>query len=258
MLCVFCAARTPAPLRAWEQLKLTSAQGNEENAVELLFDARITPRVLDESWGHAGGRDGTDNIDSDFTKAGYAPTEIAVVTKNERVISHLPLTNGRSDEIRRLARLRRITLSGRSLFMVTVDYSEAAGSFSGDAVEFYEVKNDKLSRLETTLPDGTQKRGLSLMNSLKSGWKLSPDENNPSEIREIQTLFVGDEGKPAELSGDFENVLTRVTLKNERWVRYEKHVCPPAFFDIEDPDEAFHSKFFNKARVESPVGDQNQ
>jgi hypothetical protein len=225
---LFLLTATPLPLAAGE--------GDERNRVELRFDARLTPEVVAQSW-HKPSVDGSDNIDSDWSVSGYTPTQITVIGPSGRVVSQLPLVQGRAHETRRLARLQRVVLADHPIFVVTVDYSEPVGSFSGDAVFFYEVKNSQLHLLATTLPDGSQRRALTAMNALKSAWRFSPSEQNPRDILAAETLPV---------SGGFENVFTRVTFADGHWVRHEKHVSPPLLFEFENGPAALERKFFDE------------
>lgn len=227
-------------LRRGEAIKLTAAEGTPGYAVALAFDVRITPTEVQTKW-HGVSVDGSDNIDSDWSVKGYTATEIAVLDKDGSMVSLTPLPHGRGHETRRLARMQRFTLAGRPALMVTVDYSEPLGAYSGDAIFLYEIYANRLRYVSTTLPDGTQHHAISLMSSQKSGYRFMPDEKAPTEILTIETLDL-----PRMFAGT-ENVFTRISFDTakQKWVRRERHVTPPLFIDLRHTDAEFERKNFD-------------
>ena len=224
--------------RRGETLALTAQEGTPGNSVALLFDERVTPQVVKEQW-HGVSVDGSDNIDSDWTVKGYASTEIVMLDSKGTMLSATPLPHGRPHETRRLARIERVTVAGQSLLMVTVDYSEPLGSYSGDAVFFYQIRNNTLRFVATVLSDGTTRRAFSQMNSAKSGWRLFPSAAHATDILGIESVDI------LSHHGGTENVFTRVSFENSHWVRHEKHVSPPLFETLAHTDREFERKNFD-------------
>ncbi len=199
-------------------IALTREEGEPSSYVTLAFDPRLTPEILAQSW-HKPSVDGSDNIDSDWTALGYAASSIALFAFDGRVVSHHAFPEGRAHETRRLGKIARVQLGGRGLFMLSVDYSEARGRFSGDAVFFYEVKYNRLYRVSTTLPDGSSRQTLTVMNAADSAWRFAPSDAQATELLSVESI-----SDPVA-----ENIFTRVSLQDGHWVRHEKHAPPRTF-----------------------------
>lgn len=146
-----------------------SLQANGINGMlELLQDARLTPKLIEQMWG-TGGVD----IDDDPTLAMFrndAPlnAELRLVSTDGKLVQREPIE-------RPLVRLKEIHLYGDGPinYQVTVDYSAGFGSYSGPITSFVEVRKGHFNWIEASGETGKLEK-IALMESLKTTWKQVP------------------------------------------------------------------------------------
>ena len=161
-----------APYKTTAKLPLSQASNGVDGYLELRQDTRLTPKLIGLLWGT-----GDVNVDDDPELAAFKSKpprngEIQVVDRAGKILDVKKLE-------RPLAKLRTAQLYGdaKLTYLLTVDYSAGFGSYSGPTTSLVEVNSGHLRWIESTELRTGKTGEISLMDSLKTTWKLvdAPD-----------------------------------------------------------------------------------
>ena len=156
-----------APYKTTAKLPLSQASNGVDGYLELRQDARLTPKLIDLMWGT-----GDVNVDNDPQLGAFKSNpprsgEIDVVDRAGRILDVKKLE-------RPLAKLRVAQLysDAKLTYLLTVDYSAGFGSYNGPMTSLVEVNSGHFRWIESTELRTGKTGQISLMDSLKTTWKL--------------------------------------------------------------------------------------
>jgi len=206
------------------KLPLTKASNGIDGYLRVRQDARLTPKLRDLLWG-AGGT----NIDDDprlaiFKQEPPRSAVIQVVDRAGKVLQAKTLE-------RPLAKLQTVRLYGDSklTYLLTVDYSAGFGSYSGPITSLWEVRSGQMARVEATDAKKGSTGEISLMESLKTTWKLVDLPSGKGK----QILFAQCRPDWDSLNDDpnFTTTYARFYFDGTKWLVVEKTVKEFSEFD---------------------------
>jgi hypothetical protein len=160
------------------RVPLTQAANGVEGELQLLKDERITAALAKQTWNTGGLDVDPDDYLASFKTSPPRQAMIRVVDRDGKVLD--------SEELERpLARIGTAQLyrDARVTFLLTVDYSAGFGSYSGPITSFLDVTGGRLHWVEDIDVSGKRSK-ISVMDSLKTGWRIVNAPNGGKEILE--------------------------------------------------------------------------
>ena len=222
-------AQSPPQYKTTARLPLSRASSGIDGYLELLQDVRLTPKLTGFLWGT-----GDINIDDDSKLAAFKskPPHNGAIQLVDRTGKVLEVKNLE----RPLARFRSAQLYGdaKLTYLLTVDYSAGFGSYSGPITSLVEVKNGHLRWLQSTEP-GTGKTGeISLMESLKTTWRLVAAPRGKG--KQILLAQCRPDLSSVKDDPDFTTQYTRFNFDGSKWLAKARTVKGFSEFDQGFPE----------------------
>jgi len=169
-------------LKVKTAIQLTAATDGFDGTLELLEDARLTPKLENTLWQTGGPGLALDSDDPLLKKLTVPPLEHAL----------LRLTDGQQNVIgemaleRELARTQIASLhAGFRTILVTTDLSSGFGSYSGPLTQLLDLSRKKLEIATATDLQTRATEPIHLANTLKTAWHFSPVPGSRSPQRDI-------------------------------------------------------------------------
>jgi hypothetical protein len=207
------------------QLPLALAEDHIEGRIQILEDARLTPALLEKLWGMG-------DIDFDEDPQLIAFKAEPLRNAEVRLTTRAGTTTGAIKLERPLARLKSTQLYATPdrTFLITVDYSAGFGSYNGPITLLLEVRNGRLEWLKATEQTTGKKYQITLMQSLKTVWKIVPSTR--AEGKEIllascrpdwdSPTFKHINPSVKSTDRDFWLIYTRYFFNGTNWVEVER------------------------------------
>ena len=207
------------------RIPLSQTSSGVNGYLEVRQDSRLTPKLSSLLWGT-----GDINFDDDpaletFKSEPPHNAVIRIVDQTGKVLETKKLE-------RPLAKLRTAQLyaDSRLTFLLTVDYFAGFGSYSGPTTSLVEVKGGHLRWVESTDAKTGKTGEISLMESLKTTWKLvdAPDGKGKqillAQCRPTWSASLTDDP-------DFRTTYARFYFDGARWLVAERTVKGLSEFD---------------------------
>ena len=213
-----------APYKTTVRLPLSQASSGFDGYLELRQDVRLTPRLIGLLWGT-----GDVNIEDDPELAAFKSDPLRngilqVVDQGGKVLEVEKLE-------RPLAKLQVTQLYGdaRLTYLLTVDYSAGFGSYSGPITRLVEMRGGRLLWVESTEPTTGKTGEISLMESLKTTWKLvdAPDGKG----RQILLAQCRPDWSSVKDDPGFTTTYARLYFDGTKWLTKERTVKGLSEFD---------------------------
>lgn len=207
------------------RLPLSQRSNGVDGYLEMLQDARLTPRLSGILWGT-----GDINIDDDpelalFKSQPPVNAVIQIVDRNGKVRQTKELE-------RPLAKLRPVKLYGDSklTYLLTVDYSAGFGSYSGPITNLVEVSGGHMQWVKSTMVETGKTGEISLMESLKTTWKIvdAPDGRGKQILL---ALCRPNWSASVNEDQDFRTSYARFFFNGAKWLVVERTVKGLSEFD---------------------------
>jgi hypothetical protein len=222
-------AQAPPQYKITARLPLSQASSGIDGYLELRQDARLTPELIGLLWGT-----GDINIDDDPKLAAFKNDPlhngaIQVVDRAGKVLEVKTLE-------RPLAKLRTAQLYGdaKLTYLLTVDYSAGFGSYSGPITSLVEVKGGHLRWLESTEPATGRTGEISLMESLKTTWRLVDAQDGKG--KQILLAQCRPDRSSVKHDPDFTTQYARIYFDGSKWLAKVRTVKGLSEFDQGFPE----------------------
>jgi hypothetical protein len=219
-----CAQAQRHDLAVSQTVRLTTEANGINGTLQVLTDSRLTDELKQMMWGTGDWSfvlPAGDPRRAVFERNPPRNAELRIVTDSNQVLRSASL-----DEP--LARVTEVdVLSGKTSFLVAVDYSIGFGSYAGVTTLLLDVGDSQFRWVEATDTDTKQAQPIRLPNTLKSSWKLVPLHGNHDILRVYcrpLNVQVGDE---------FVVGYVRYRFDAKRWVRYERQ--EKGFWESDQP-----------------------
>jgi hypothetical protein len=200
------------------RLPLSQSTNGVDGYLELRQDARLTAKLRSSLWGM-----GDINFDDDPDLANFKtePLRKAVIQVVDR--SGKVLESKKQE--RPLGKLRTTQLYADSTltYLLTIDYSAGFGSYSGPITELIEVKNGHMRWVEATDLKTGKSDEISLMESLKTAWKLvdAPDgKGKQILLAQCRPNW----SAPLDADPDFRITYARFYFNGSKWILAQRTV----------------------------------
>lgn len=191
---------------------------NHRGSLQLLQDERITP-ALQEKGGASddpvASLDDEDPLKQDLVKTPLRPSRLRLIDSDGHVLDEEDLKAP-------LAKIDTADLYGSKLttYLVSVDHDVGAGSYTGIETMLVEIKDNKLTHMQTDEGAQEGKDRLWLLKSLKSDWRIVPAPFG--KAKEIQQVLC----RPnwGDKTNDFVVVYNTYHFAHKKWHRESRKV----------------------------------
>jgi hypothetical protein len=213
-------------LKVKTTIRLTAASDGMDGKLELLEDARLTPKLEDTLWQSGGpdmALDPSDPLLKQLTAPPLQHALLRLTDGQQKVVGELALE-------RELARTQIATLrAGYRTILVTTDLSAGFGSYSGPFTELLDLSHKKLDIATAVDTQSRKAEPIHLASTLKTAWRLSPVSGGPASQKDILELAC----RPNADASKFFITYTRYHWTGAAWVHRARK--SPGMWEADEP-----------------------